>query len=229
MTTMLRITLLATLAAAAASSQTVPPLPTMPALSADLEVERTLRSVDGNTVIQRASGHFYRDDQRRTRLEWGDHVTIFDPVARTTMSLNLKKRTARVTDLANKPIDRRAGGVVDDETPGGSDLGVQTIEGYQATGKEYVSVTPVTTQLGNTQPIKRVSRLWYSAQLTIPLVTIMDDPFTGQVKTAYRNLRVGANPDPRLFTVPEGFTVINSTWEPPRTAPPSVRNPHLPE
>jgi hypothetical protein len=225
---MLRTTLFTALLAAA-NAQTVPPNAMMPPLSADLEIERIIRSIDGNTITQKASGRFYRDNEHRTRMEWDKQVMIFDPVSQKTISLNLQKRTARVTSLAGKPTDRRGGASIDDETAAGAEIGVRVIEGYEARGKEFTTLVPISQQIGNTRPIRRTTRLWYSTQLTIPLLTTVDDPFTGQVSTAYRNLRVGANPDQQLFAVPPGFSIVNSAWEPPGNAPSTVLNPHFPQ
>jgi len=199
----------------------------IPSVTAEVVIEQVKMSIDGNSLTYRTAGRFIRDADQRTRFDLGDQVTIFDPVAKQSVVLHLQKKTARVTSFLNRPVDRRQPGPADG---GGSEvpaLEERTIEGYQASGKEYTTVIPVGSQLGNAKPIKRVTRLWYSPLLKLPLLTTIEDPFAGNTTTAYRNLVVGQNPDPRLFSVPDGFAVLHSNWEP-KPVPAIVRNPHVP-
>ena len=221
----LGMTLLMVTLAANTSAQ-VPPKDETPSVTAEVVIEQVKISIDGNSLTQRTVGRFVRDTDQRTRFELGDQVTIFDPVAKQSVVLHLSKKIARVTSFVNRPVDRRQPGPSDG---GGSGVPVadQTIEGYQASGKEYTMVIPVGSQLGNAKPIKRITRLWYSTLLKLPLLTTIADPFAGNTTTAYRNLVVGQNPDPRLFAVPEGFAVIHSNWDA-KPLPATVRNRHVP-
>ncbi|MBY0502668.1 MAG: hypothetical protein K2X03_02080 [Bryobacteraceae bacterium] len=224
---MLNVFTLGALAALIGNAQ-VPPTTAMPPMSADIEVERITTLRDGNVLKHRTTGHFYRDEQRRTRLELGDHVTIFDPVGRKMIALNLTKRTARVTNLQNKPEDRRSSESVDNESGAAVDLGTRDIAGYPATGKEHRTVIPAGSALGNAQPITRVSRQWFSAQLTLPLLTTVDDPLAGNTTTSYQNLAVNKTPDPGLFKAPDGFSVTQVSWID-RQAPQKSTNPLVPQ
>lgn len=224
----------------ASSAQVTTAVSTMPPLKADIELERTTRSPDGKVHAQNASGRFYRDQERRTRLEWGNQVTIFDPVAQRIIALRLKQKTARVTSLTSQPKDRRVLGTLSGVSPSdsevsetgmpvSSDLGTKIIEGYEVVGKEYISNFPATSEDGNRVSIRGTSQMWYAPALTIPLLTTSNDPLGGVATIAYRNLEVGTNPDLLLFSIPDGFAVIHSTWEPRTTAAPAVKNPLLPQ
>lgn len=193
-------------------AQTVAP---KPPLSATIQIERVVRLVDGNTLTRLTTGRYYRDDQHRTRTEVDDRVMIFDPVAKKAITLDTKMRTAKVLDLQNRPDHRSPVGSGDgpwsDAVP---DLGTQTIEGYAVTGKEYVSTIPIRSELGNAKPVRRVTRLWYSNELLLPLLTTVEDPLSGNTTTRYQNLKVGTNPSLDLFQVPPGFKISQANWQP---------------
>ncbi|MCZ2154484.1 MAG: hypothetical protein LC114_11390 [Bryobacterales bacterium] len=220
------MTLLIVALAVNAAAQ-VPSGDVIPSVAAEVVIEQVKTSIDGNSLTHRTTGRFMRDKDQRTRFELGDQVTIFDPVAKQSIVLHLNKRTARVTSFANRPVDRRQPGPSDGGDSEVPVLEERTIEGYLASGKEYTTVIPVGSQLGNAKPIKRITRLWYSTLLKLPLLTTIADPFAGNTTTAYRNLVVGQNPDPRLFSVPDGFAVIHSNWDA-KPLPAIVRNPHVP-
>src|SRR5471032_1152448 len=67
--------------------------------SAETVNESTQTLADGNRISHRSSGRVYRDGQGRTRHEedrpdGSQSVSIIDPVAGTSYSLNSKTRTA---------------------------------------------------------------------------------------------------------------------------------------
>ena len=59
-------------------------------------------------------------------------------------------------------------------------------------------------------PLKRVTKVWYSQDLLLPLLTVAEDDVAGITTTRYRNLKAGTNPSPDLFQVPDGFLVTRS-------------------
>jgi hypothetical protein len=68
---------------------------------------------------------------------------------------------------------------------------------------------------------------WYSPDLKLAILTIIDEPGIGKKTYHFVNLSQ-AEPDPALFRVPEGFTLVDSN----RTPPPPVqakRGPSSPE
>jgi hypothetical protein len=192
-----------------------------PPLSATIQVERVVRLVDGNSLTKVTTGRYYRDDQHRTRTEVDNRVMIFDPVAKKAITLDNKMRTAKVVNLQNRPDHRSAAVSGGEKWPDPAPLGTDTVEGYAVTGKEYVSTIPIRSELGNAKPIRRVTRLWYSDELMLPLLTRAEDPLSGNTTMRYQNLKVGTNPSVDLFLVPPGFSIIEETdWQP--NPPPGV-------
>src|SRR5687767_13104797 len=96
----------------------IPTTKQLPSIAADVDMERVTRLLDGNVVTQRSAGRFYRDSQSRSRLEWGDQVMISDPVAKRSITIDLKAKRARVVNLVGLP-DRRP------PAPAGVQAGVQ--------------------------------------------------------------------------------------------------------
>lgn len=87
------------------------------------------------------------------------------------------------------------------------DLGAQTMEGLSVTGKRITRTFQPNAAMGNDQPIKVVTEMWYSADLQMNILRHTDDPrliTTSTVK--YTNVKRG-EPDASLFQVPAGYTV----------------------
>lgn len=83
-------------------------------------------------------------------------------------------------------------------------LGVQTINGVQATGTRITRTIPAGAE-GNAQPIVTVHETWSSEDLKVPIMVKNTDPRSGTHTTQLTNI-VRAEPDATLFTVPAGYT-----------------------
>ncbi len=230
MTQYISQTLLATLIIGS-PSLTAQTVSTMPPLSADVQVERITRLIDGNTLTKKHVGRFYRDNHQRSRFELGDQVVISDPVAKTIITLDTKNKKAKVVNVSNRPDKRQPRTDAGPDGPSRPpDLGTQMIEGYLTAGSEHVTVIPAGSPLGNAQPIRRVTRVWYSEALVLPLLTTIADPLSGNTTTRYHNLVVGQNPSVELFSVPDGFQTEYEVWQPqPGESPTIFKNPHFPQ
>ncbi len=194
---------------------------TIAPVSADIEVNTVTTLRDGNQLQKTATQRFYRDSQGRTRLENGDMVTINDVVAHQILLLNLKNHTAqrivapqspavasprvgtlgRSPDMTAKPPQT--------QTPPGASLGERNIDGFAAEGREVTSTIPAHSNLGNTLPIQRTTRIWKSSALGLPLMVEIEDTLHGHITMRYKNLQAGLLLDPILFQAPPGFTVID--------------------
>jgi hypothetical protein len=143
-------------------------------------------------------------------------VTIRDPVAGTTSELDTGARTAHQMMMPRNRANRNfpAGGArmgrganngASDPNVTTTDLGMQTINGVQATGTRVTRTIPA-GQIGNAEPIQIVTETWRSPDLQIPVMTKRTDPMHGNSVTQLTNI-TRAEPDPSLFQVPSDYTV----------------------
>jgi hypothetical protein len=210
--------------------------------SADAVTETTQVLGDGNRIHTRSLTRVYRDSEGRTRREMFDKdgvmvsISISDPVAKTSYTLDPKTRTARqgqrlilatpseegrVVVMPTPALPGATGGgrgrvARTAETPGTAnsglkteDLGTQNIEGVSATGMRTTRIIPA-GEIGNVQEIQVVSEQWFSEDLQVLVMTRHSDPRTGE--TVYRLVNiVRAEPDRNLFTVPPDYTIQGRT------------------
>ncbi len=95
------------------------------------------------------------------------------------------------------------------------ELGKDTLFGFETVGyKETTTINPGV--FGNDQPMETVREFWYSPQLGIDLISKLDSPRVGKQQFTVTVVS-SAEPDPQLFTLPEGFTVIDQR----KVGPPS--------
>ncbi|GAC1446341.1 MAG: hypothetical protein NVSMB56_04100 [Pyrinomonadaceae bacterium] len=91
------------------------------------------------------------------------------------------------------------------DPPKVEELGTQSIEGVQATGKRTTHTIPVGA-IGNEQPIKVVDERWYSNELQTVVLSKHTDPRFGE--TNYRLMNINrSEPAATLFQVPTDYTV----------------------
>ena len=87
------------------------------------------------------------------------------------------------------------------------DLGTRTIEGIETRGTRDTSNMNAGV-MGNDQPFTSHREFWYAATLGINLYSELVSPNVG--KQAFTLSDIGlAEPDSRLFELPEGFTVVD--------------------
>jgi len=86
-------------------------------------------------------------------------------------------------------------------------LGTQTVDGVQAQGTRITRVIPTGAQ-GNDAPITITTDNWHSADLQLTLLTVTTDPRSGVQTTKYNNFSQ-AEPDPALFMVPSGYSIVD--------------------
>jgi hypothetical protein len=196
---------------------------------------------DGNRIVRRTSGRVYRDSEGRLRREEDQpsgppSVTISDPVAGKSYTLNQATRRARetralgATDLYQyfvhlsdqkwmftpgydwshwKPLTGRAGHF-GEGAANEEKLPDRTIEGVMATGIRRTT-TIAAGAIGNEKPIRIVSEEWRSPDLQVLVLTDLNDPRSG--RSTYKLLKINrAEPDPALFKVPGDYTVQRGGW-----------------
>jgi hypothetical protein len=176
---------------------------------------------DGTRIERSTTTRVWRDRMGRVRREQtaiglgalspasdaATVVTITDPVAGVTYTLDMDARTARSAPLPNLRAARIAGAPMPGPpgTPVES-LATREIEGVKAVGRRTTMTIPL-GQIGNDRPFDVTYEQWESPELQILLQSRQSDPRTGIVEYRLTGL-VRAEPAPDLFTVPPGHTVI---------------------
>jgi len=209
--------------------------------SAEISNESIQMLADGNRIVRHSSGRVYRDSEGRVRRETEDpaagpaSVTISDPVAGKSFTLNPATKTARETPAvladmlvrlnglevaaaqANAGWVIRPGGAPA-EAPGAGGRGRggnrtvedklpdRFIEGVVATGVRRTT-TIEKGAIGNDLPITIVSEEWTSPDLQVLVLTDLNDPRAGH--STYKLLHIArGEPDPALFQVPADYTLV---------------------
>lgn len=179
---------------------------------AELEGAQTTFLADGNQLQKPLKAKFIRDGEGRTRLEDGRFATIFDPVERITIVLDLEQKTARRMLHAPQvprsvPVEQAA------QDRSHVDLGTQLIAGVRATGKQFVDVIPAGSPLGNKQPIRKITEVWFADSVQLPMQVTIKDPVAGTTTTQYRIIQHGQNIGPEVFRIPSGFQLVEGGIE----------------
>ncbi len=196
-----------------------PTLQTVP-LSADIDVVNVRTLSDGNTLRQERKMKFYRRADGSTRLEEPNRVVIVDNGAQTVTVLDPVSKIAQVqaTPTASasgaKPVAALAQLQAAGNSLGGSnssaktDLGVKVIAGYRVHGIQQSTTIPANSALGNTAPITKTMQVWRSADLRLPLLTVISDPLGGTTTSQYENVSTATPPDSSFFTIPAGYKTV---------------------
>ena len=95
------------------------------------------------------------------------------------------------------------------------ELGVQNIEGVDAEGTRTVTTIPVGA-IGNERPIEITYEKWYSKELQLVVMSKHNDPRFGEQTYRLTNI-VRSEPDPSLFTPPQGYRLITEPGNAPAT------------
>lgn len=177
---------------------------------------------DGIVMTTHSEEHEMRDSEGRTRREVGVvkdgqfevwTVLLSDPVARISVTMDVRKKTASVghSALTREQEVRMAEALApadanrqEDQTlvsTYAEELQPETIAGVYATGSRRTVTLPA-----RGDEIQLVSEAWRSADLKIIMRSATDDPqmgkFTMEVTELERN-----EPDPALFQIPPDYKV----------------------
>ncbi len=88
------------------------------------------------------------------------------------------------------------------------ELGAKPVAGITATGYLETTTYNVGT-LGNDQPLVMTREFWHSPQLGINLLSYLETPSAGKQRFTVVELST-AEPDPALFAVPAGYTIVDT-------------------
>lgn len=86
------------------------------------------------------------------------------------------------------------------------ELGIQNIEGVDAEGTRTITTIPAGA-IGNERPIEITYEKWYSRELQLVVLSKHNDPRFGEQTYRLTNI-IRAEPDPSLFTPPQGYRLI---------------------
>lgn len=86
------------------------------------------------------------------------------------------------------------------------DLGTRDFEGVSAEGTKKITTIPAGA-IGNERPIEISYERWYSKELELVVYSKQSDPRVGDQTYKLVNL-LRSEPDPSLFSVPEGYRVL---------------------
>ena len=206
-----------------------PSLQTVP-LSADIDVVSVRNLPDGNTLRQERKMKFYRRADGSTRVEEPNRVVIVDNSSHTVTVLDT---AGKVAQLQNAPLSAANGtkpaAALSKTEPSGislsgsinigktgagktgsgkTDLGVKVIAGYSVHGIQQSTTIAANSALGNAAPITKTIQVWRSAELRLPLLTVISDPLGGTTTSRYENISTATLPDRSLFTVPAGYKTV---------------------
>jgi hypothetical protein len=206
--------------------------------SAEVVNETSQTLSDGNHIFRRTTSRVYRDSEGRTRREEDrpngpPGITISDPVAGTSWTLDVDRRTARQSAF----FPRVFGGTVNRNgelerlnvlingqlasfvtavgdafvvgRPNGQTveekLSPRTIEGVHVEGTRRTMTIPAGA-IGNERPIVVTSEEWTSPELKAQLLSESNDPRTGTSTYKLVNLK-RAEPAASFFQVPSDYTI----------------------
>jgi hypothetical protein len=207
--------------------------------SAQASTQFTQTLADGTHIQRSNTAIVARDSQGRTHSEQTvssigrlaasggtpkTTVFIHDPVASMSYVLDSTAHTVRQMQISQH--GRGAGAQTAGAKPHGrggpananattEELGTQVIQGLNATGKR-VTRTVAAGAAGNDRAIQVTTETWYSPDLQMVVMSKTSDPRFGESVYQLTNI-TRAEPDPTMFTVPSGYTVVQGGG--PRHAP----------
>jgi hypothetical protein len=86
------------------------------------------------------------------------------------------------------------------------DLGTATIQGVEARGQRWTTITPV-GQIGNDRELVSTNEVWAAVNLGIPMREVNDSPQGGKTTTEVVRLDL-SEPPLSTFQPPEGYEVV---------------------
>jgi hypothetical protein len=199
-----------------------------------VQVHETTRTLaDGATISHKGHHSIARDADGRVHVELRmangengkpDEVMVFvmDPVAHTlttwvangpnqVKTASFFKLPSRGLHPATQPSQQQTASESSRPQPivTVQDLGTQSIDGLEATGKRTTTIVPAGLS-GNSAPITKIHEVWTSHDLQLVIKQHWSDPRTGE-RTVELEKIARSNPDPTLFRAPAGYEVKSAS------------------
>jgi hypothetical protein len=202
------------------------PLPGMP-LTGKSSIQWTRTLEDGSIITTHLEANLARDSAGRMYRERRSFVPaksdqqprltaimLFDPAARTRTECTVATKTCVVTSyhparqFGPQPTGTFANGT---RSLSREDLGQNSIDGMSVTGtREATVINPGV--VGNEQALVSTREFWYSAAIQTNVAVTRIDPREGKQAIQLIDLSLD-EPDPRVFEIPEGYTVLNQALD----------------
>jgi hypothetical protein len=177
---------------------------------------------DGTRDDHPSSSLFYRDEKGRMREESQTKIVIFDPVAGLLYTMDVKTKSFRKIPV--QPGSSVAMAVVEDgvwvaigesalaKPTGNAQSATETLpakiaNGIRLRGLRTTSTIPAGT-FANDHDLKIVNEQWYADDINVLMKSSNSDPRTGTTTYELTNVQQ-TRPDPSLFQVPAGFTLLS--------------------
>jgi hypothetical protein len=170
-------------------------------------------------IVDRVAGVTYNLDtaaKTARTLEFmtagrGVNINVAQTTSNGTVTTSMPQAVSDAYKASVAQFDATHGETPNDQarrTPNISadDLGTQFINGVQAKGVRTTSTIPVGA-IGNNRELKTVSERWESTELGIMVKSVNTDPRFGTTTYELTNI-VQSSPDPSLFRVPAGYTIL---------------------
>jgi hypothetical protein len=190
---------------------------------------------DGTTITRTTTSREARDSEGRTMQEtkqmmgeMGEgalefvHTSVMDPAKRVWIVWQSPSKVVNLIHLPDpaertavpRPATPRVPVQPNPQTAGQARQRPQThterlegkmVAGLYAEGTRTTTTIPV-GMMGNDRPLVTVREIWRSRELGLIVLTTNDDPRSGVETNEVTELDRG-EPDPKLFQVPDGYTV----------------------
>jgi hypothetical protein len=209
----------------------IPPIPNAP-FTATLETEWARPLADGGTytvantrrIVRDSAGRVYQErwllvpkgGQVKSRM---NAIQIEDPNNHTLYTCMTFKKACDLTAYRpSQPFESEG----EPQTPHNrypgltvESLGMKNLFGVDTVGTRQTT-TIKTGAVGNDRPIQIVLEFWHSPRLGFNLESVRSDPRIGKQTFTITELE-SVEPDPALFSVPEGYQVVDQQSNPPMT------------
>lgn len=204
--------------------------PEKPTIGLPFTADQTIQIVqhlgNGMAVTHDMEGHVCRTADGLERYEGtitptdpakpsATQVLILDRAKHTTVLLNSNLKTAIIEHLPADatiavnflalPPPRVQNQLVRPENPITTDLGKRTENMIPLVGKRVTGTIPA-GKIGNDKPLLANTEVWFAPQLKLVVKEVEQNPITGERTFELTNIR-SEEPDPKLFEIPEGYTV----------------------
>jgi hypothetical protein len=201
------------------TSISIPPTPRAPFTgTVSTEWVRTLE--DGSTitlqnhrlVMRDSAGRIYQERRRFVAQGQEPEITrieISDPSAYRQFFCYPDSHTCQVHGyFAPASVETTAQEPAEDgSSVTREDLGTNSLSGLDAVGTRETRTINAGV-MGNERPLSISQEFWYSPQLGINLVVKRVDPRHGKQTFTVSGIGL-AEPEPRLFSIPEGYTLVD--------------------
>ena len=205
----------------------IPPIPNAP-FTATLATEWARPMAEGGSVTIANTRHIARDSSGRVYQErWllvpkggemksrMNAIQIADPNSHTLYSCMTFRKACDLTTYRPAASDEEPQTPQARPGPGVENLGAKNMFGVDLVGTRQTT-TIKTGAVGNDRPIEIVLEYWHSQRLGINLESVRSDPRIGKQTFTVTELE-SVEPEPALFSLPEGYQVVDRQSNPPAT------------